>query len=89
MIRITETGRDPERVSLAVEGCLVGEDAQLLDIVCTAILNAGQSIHLDCSGVTFVDVGGAIVLRRLRAGKLIISSCAPIILEILDQAPAP
>ena len=86
MIRITVTGRDPERVSLAVEGSIAGEDAGLLDDECTALLDAGQSVELDCSGVTYVDFRAVVILRRLRGRKLTVTGCSPVILEFLDQA---
>lgn len=87
MIRITETGREPGQVSLAVEGWIAGDSASLLDTECTAVLDAGERVRLDCSGVTFVDIHGADVLRRIRRRELTLAKCPQVILELLDREP--
>lgn len=83
MIRLTETGRHGQRVSLRVEGWIAGEASRLLEVECTTILDAGHTVLLDCAHVTLVDRRGASILRRLLARGLTIVACAPLILDFV------
>lgn len=84
MMRLTESGRNARRVTLAVEGWIAGEDAGLLQAECSAHLEQGLRVDLDLSAVSYVDAAGARTLRRLRRNQLEIVSCPPFILEFVD-----
>lgn len=85
MLRITRSDRPTNRVSLQVEGRIVGEDVRILDRECRSLLGTGSALHLDLAGVRFVDRAGVAVLRALRREGLEIERCSPLLQEILDD----
>lgn len=86
MMRLTELGRNWQRVWLAVEGCIAAGGSSLLEAECNAILDQGLTVQLEFSQVTYVDRPGVAVLRRLQARRLEIVGCPPFLLEFMEGA---
>jgi ABC-type transporter Mla MlaB component len=69
MLRITHEKGTRSRVTLRLEGSLVGQWAALLERECSVALGSRHTLNLDLTGVNFVDRAGVEVLERLsRAG---------------------
>lgn len=84
MMRLTELGRNWQKVWLAVEGCVTSDGSSLLEAECDAILNQGLSVELEFSQVTYVDRPGAAALRRLQERRLKIVGCRPLLRKFVE-----
>ena len=65
MMRITRGQVSDDRTTLALEGSIRGEWADVLDRECLGLLDGGGSVTLDLAGVDFVDRIGVETLGRL------------------------
>jgi ABC-type transporter Mla MlaB component len=66
-LRITRESESRFRVTLRLDGRLVGEWAVLLERECAALRRGSATVLIDLAAVRFVDLEGIAVLRRLDA----------------------
>lgn len=59
MMLLTEIERNRIWTTLKVEGWLTSEDCQLLESACSALLERGRTVRLECSRVSYLDMQGA------------------------------
>jgi len=89
-IRISQTeDRDSGRVMLRVEGRLTGDAAELLESVCTRLLNDAQSLRINVDGICFISEDGARALSRLkRMPQVQLDGCRLITECVVEQVRA-
>jgi RNA polymerase sigma-70 factor (ECF subfamily) len=95
MLRVTRIGAGDGAETVRAEGRLTHETVEELRMACEAVLGTRSSLHLDVSGLQFVDATAVTVLRGLERRGARLGSCSPFIAELLrahDEAravPAP
>jgi RNA polymerase sigma-70 factor (ECF subfamily) len=87
MLRITRTETSDGRQSLRVEGRLTHDTAEELRMAC----DGASALHLDVSGLQFVDPTGVALLHGLERGGTRLAGTSGFLNELLRdrQAPAP
>jgi RNA polymerase sigma-70 factor, ECF subfamily len=91
MIRVTRMAADDGNGTLRVEGRLTHETVEELRMACDALLTEQGSLHLDVSGLRFVDPDGVALLRGLEARGTRLDGRSGFIAELLrdrDRAPS-
>jgi RNA polymerase sigma-70 factor (ECF subfamily) len=91
MIRVTRTTAVDGVETLRVEGRLTHETVGELRMACEAVLTDQSSLHLDVSGLQFVDPAGVGLLRELERRRTRLDGRSGFINELLrdrDRAPA-
>lgn len=86
MLRISRVAGRSSRTTLRVEGRIVAEWVAVLERECRRALQGNRSVHLDLSGVTFIDGDGVATLRQLGANDIEIIDC-PEFIEALLRTP--
>ncbi len=86
MLRITPATRPAVATHLVLEGRLVGPWVAELQ---AAVMAAGSlsRVHLDLSGVHFVDAQGLALLHRLQDQGVILQTPSPFVQELLNTSP--
>jgi hypothetical protein len=85
MLKIVVAERVGAQVTLHLEGQVVGPWVEELRRTCEPLVEAGRTLTLDLSGVSFVDREGVALcrgLRQRRAARL--RNCSPFVKEQLD-----
>jgi hypothetical protein len=85
-MRLTETSRSGGCITLTVEGWITSASSPLLESECGALLKRGHRVRLDCHLLRYVDEHGAAALRRLVARRVKLTSCSPVVLEVVERA---
>ena len=88
MLRITSIESGNQHVILRLEGRICGPWVAELQNVCDRALQAGQSLDLNLSEVTFLDRFGIGLIQRLRSTGVRIIGCSPYVAEELRAASA-
>lgn len=83
MVRITITDSRPDALTLLLEGQLIGEAVDELDLSCERALAAGQRLTLDLAGVSFIDRKGVAFFHRLATRGVSIVNCSGFVAELL------
>jgi anti-anti-sigma regulatory factor len=86
MLRISETDNDNSHVILRLEGRIIGPWVGELERASERIVNAGRSLKLDLTEVSYVDREGVRLLLALKRGKARLEGCSPFVLEELREA---
>lgn len=81
-IEVAETQR--ERVTVSLEGRMVGPWVEEVRRTCEPFLDDGHLLTLDFSRVSFVDRDGVALCRRLKQGHATIRNCSPFVKEQID-----
>lgn len=89
MLRITRIAQSPLEFTLKVQGRIVSEWIDVLEQETMSLIEAGRTVRLDFSEVTFVSRRGQAMLRRLPAGRLRIVNCSPLIEQALGEQCQP
>src|SRR5262249_43553713 len=90
MIRVTRMAADDGNGTLRVEGRLTHETVEELRMACEALLTEQGSLHLDVSGLRFVDPAGVTLLHGLEARGTRLDGRSGFITELLrDRERAP
>jgi anti-anti-sigma regulatory factor len=84
VLRITRKFVDSSLVVLALEGRIVSDWVPVLEAECTKCMIAGAQVHLDFSGVTYVDASGTELIRSLGNRGVRVVNCLEVILELLQ-----
>jgi positive regulator of sigma E activity len=67
VLRISSVSHGGSRVTLKVEGTLVGEWVALLEAECLSRLDEGEVVELDFADVSLVNRSGIVMVRALIA----------------------
>jgi anti-anti-sigma regulatory factor len=85
MLRITETSKDENTVTLKLDGKMVGALVSDLEELCLHHRNEkGKTVVLDFSGVTFIDNKGLTMLRKIKDNRVIMVNYSLFIETLLD-----
>lgn len=83
-LRISARSSSNHRVSLSLEGSVMGRWVAVLQTVCDEGLSKGDQITLDLGGVSFIDPAGIVVLRKLMGNGIRLVNCSPFTSMQLD-----
>jgi hypothetical protein len=86
MLRITTIQRADAPVVLKLEGKLLEPWIGELDDACRRANAKAATTTLDLSGVSYVDIPGAIALRNLRRGGVQLVGGSPLVTELLKES---
>jgi ABC-type transporter Mla MlaB component len=84
MLKIEVAERRRDRVTLRLEGRLVGPWVEEVRRTCEPFLGDGPALTLDFSRVSFVDRDGVALCRRLRQRHATLRHCSPFVKEQID-----
>lgn len=84
MLKIDVAGQAAERITVRLEGQMVGPWVEELRRTCEPYLGNGHALTLDFGGVSFVGREGVALCRRLRQGHASFTNCSPFIKEQLN-----
>lgn len=82
MLRVDAEAR---RVLLILQGHIVAEWADALELECLELSRCAPSIALDLSGVSVIGRSGIEALGRLARAGIEILACSPLIADMLEQ----
>ena len=85
MLRIRRDDVETGRVVLILEGHIVADWAEVLELECEDLRRGGLRVALDLSGVVFISLSGIEALGRLRKAGVAIKGCSPLIADMLEQ----
>ena len=88
MIRVTRMADSEGVETLRVEGRLTHETVEELRMACEAVLTQERSLHLDVSGLQFVDPTGVALLHGLERRGSRLDGCSGFVHELLASHPA-
>jgi anti-anti-sigma regulatory factor len=89
VLRISQIEGSDSGTILRLEGRVVAEVATVLEQECSELLGGWDEVMLDLAGVTFVDLAGVEVFRRLsRAGAEILCPSGAVA-SVLEGAGVP
>lgn len=83
MVRISVTGSSPDTMTLLLEGQLIGEAVDELNLSCEQALANGRRLILDLAGVLFIDRKGVALFHRLANRNVSIVNCSGFVTELL------
>lgn len=84
MLKIEVAETQWERVTVSLEGRMVGPWVEEVRRTCEPFLGDGHVLTLDFSRVSFVDRDGVVLCRRLKQGRATIRNCSPFVKEQID-----
>ena len=84
VIRISEISESADSVTLRVEGRIVFEWVATLQEHCLQWLQGKREVLLDFSGVTYIDLHGVAMLKRMVSSNLRLINCPALITELLN-----
>ncbi len=85
MLKIEVAGaRKGQRVTVRLEGQMVGPWVEEVRQACEPLLSGGQGVVLDFAAVSFVDRDGVALCRRLRQARATLRNCSPFVKEQID-----
>ncbi len=79
MIRISETVAAGGKISLQVEGRLVGRYVEELRFLCFELAARRRSLLFDLTGLLFADREGVKLLQSLKAPRAAFTGCSPLL----------
>jgi ABC-type transporter Mla MlaB component len=85
MLRITEIGETPTRITLKVEGQLVSDLVAEFERQCDRWTPAKRLVYLDVADVTLIDGRGVKTLKQLLRRNFKIASSTALIEELLGN----
>jgi ABC-type transporter Mla MlaB component len=83
MIRISVTESTGNAVTLLIEGKVIGEAVDELNLCCDQALAEGRRLTLDVAGVSFIDRKGVALFHRLAAHQVRVVNCSAFVAEQL------
>jgi len=84
VLRMHREERSSRRVTLIVEGRIIGEWADVLEDECLDLIRSGYDVALDLTGVVYVGRRGVEALDRLVRIGTTITNCPPLIADLLE-----
>ena len=86
MLRIIETSQDEKRVTLRLDGKVVGTRVSELEKLCLHHRDENnKTVVLDFAGVSFIDSNGVKMLEKIKDERVKITSCSPFIRSLLHN----
>ena len=76
-----------DATTLRLEGSLTGVWVEELRQLCETALAQGDTITLDCGGISFSDLDGVALMRELRGHQVRLTNCSPFLKFQLEEAP--
>jgi len=83
MLRISRVASPPGRVTLRLAGQVGGPWVEELHRLCEQHLATGSELILDLTDVSFVDLDGVALCRRLQDRQVVFLYCSPFVVEQL------
>ena len=84
MFRISEISENVDSVTLKVEGRIVFEWVTTLQQHCLKWHQGKREVLLDFSGVTYIDLNGVAMLKRMVSSSIRLINCPALITELLN-----
>jgi len=84
MLKIDVADQAPDRITVRLEGQMVGPWVEELRRACEPYLGNGHALTLDFAGVSFIGREGITLCRRLQQGHASFTNCSPFIKEQLN-----
>lgn len=84
MLKIEVSEKQEERVTVHLEGQMVGPWVDEVRRTCEPFLTDGHALTLDFSRVSFVDRAGVALCRRLKQGRATLRNCSPFVKEQIN-----
>jgi anti-anti-sigma regulatory factor len=86
VLRITQNEGSDSGAILRLEGRVVAEVAAVLEQECSALLKSRDEVSLDLAGVSFIDLAGVEVFKRLNRAGVEILCPSGAIASVLEGA---
>ncbi len=87
MLRISKLN-GTDATTLRLEGSLAGVWVEELRQLCQTSIAQGETITLDCEGVSFSDLQGVVLMRDLRRQGVLLVNCSPFLKLQLENGLA-
>lgn len=84
MLKIEVGEKRGERVTVHLEGQMVGPWVDEVRRACEPLLTNGHALTVDFSRVSFVDRAGVALCRRLKQSHATLQNCSPFVKEQID-----
>lgn len=85
MLRITRLLERHELLRLKVEGRLVGDSVEVLELELTQALAQATALTLDLSGVEFADARALSFLHGVSRRGIELLACSPLLTSLLEN----
>jgi hypothetical protein len=85
VLRITETNRTNDTVTLKLEGRVAEEVTAEIGSACDAVLASGQGLKLDLSELVFIDRRALPLFQKLEKSGIEFINCSPFISALLKK----
>ncbi len=89
MLRMTKILEDEFSVTLKVEGRIMSEGVDVLELECLKWLDQKEKVQLDCSAVSYIDGRGVEVLNSMAQNNIRIERCPGFIQDLLSCGGQP
>jgi hypothetical protein len=83
VLRISCVEAADEAVTLRLEGQVRGPWVEALRSSCEPLLTSGRGLFLDLTDVSFIDMEGIALCRRLKERRVALLHCSPFVAEQL------
>lgn len=83
MLRIERLNEDDARVTLKLDGRIVGQWVATLEVECSRVLQGSKRLVLDFAGVTFIDRDGVSLLKKVRGERVRLVNCSLFVKELM------
>jgi ABC-type transporter Mla MlaB component len=87
MLRISKLD-GTDATTLRLEGSLAGVWVVELRKLCETAMAQGETITLDCAGISFSDLEGVALMRELRRQGARLANCSPFLKFQLEEGLA-
>lgn len=87
MLRISKLSVT-DATTLRLEGSLAGVWVEELRQLCETAMTQGETITLDCGGISFSDLEGVALMRELRRQGARLANCSPFLKFQLEEGLA-
>lgn len=87
MLRISKLD-GTDATTLRLEGSLAGVWVEELRRLCETAMTQGETITLDCGGISFSDLEGVALMRELRRQGTRLANCSPFLKFQLEEGLA-
>lgn len=74
--------------TLRIDGSLSGVWVEELRRLCETTMTDGETITLDCGGISFSDIDGVVLMRELRRQQVRLANCSPFLKFQLEEGLA-
>jgi hypothetical protein len=86
MLKISQSGRPGHKITLKLEGRVVGPWVKEVRTICELLSHDTRALSLDLSEVTFADADGVELLANLKQRGVMLTKIRPFVTEQLKTA---